>query len=127
MARKTSGTRVSTRRKHAASRPKKPATSLATTVAGGDPIKPGDADNVAYDCTTRITGTDLPFDPDSSLERYGVHTEVQCQLITVLIVNDRNIGVPAYGCHMSANDLRDLGAGWKMGTLSDRIAAAAVH
>ena len=124
MSRKPGKRRTSAGAKRAASNGAMAAKSVAIVL---EPIRPQDADNVAYDCTTRITGSDRPFDPQMTLEQYGVHTDVQCQSITVLIVNDRNIGVPFYGCHMSANDLRDLAPGWKMGKLSGRIADTAVH
>jgi hypothetical protein len=89
------------------------------------PMNPGDAEDVAYDCITRITGSDREFQPGDPLEAYGVHTDVQGQLIVVLILNDKNIGVRAYGYTIDPNALRDISKDWPLGLLSNRIQQAA--
>lgn len=88
-------------------------------------MDPSQAENVAYDCLTRITGSDREFRPGDPLEAYGVHTDVQCQLITVLIVSDKNIGVPFYGYTLDPNALRALDKDWALGQLSHRIQQSA--
>jgi hypothetical protein len=93
----------------------------------GELIDPADADEVAYDCTTKVTGSDRPFNPSDTLERYGVHTQVQCQSITVLVSGDHNIGVPHYRCAMSTNALCDLAPSWTMEQMSARIQQSAMH
>jgi hypothetical protein len=94
-------------------------------IAAGSCLDPGDADEVAYQCVCEVTGSTRDFIPIDPLERYGVDTAEQCQVITGLVVGDENIGVRHYGCTMSANALRDLAPGWTIGQLSARIAASA--
>jgi hypothetical protein len=88
-------------------------------------MSPGDAESVAYDCVTRVTGSDLEFKPENPLEVYGVHTPVQCQLISVTIVGDKNIGVQNYGYTMDPNALRSLDKSWTLGQLATGIQQSA--
>lgn len=81
----------------------------------------GDALRIAHQCTIDVTGNNHPFEPDSTLEGYGIVTSEQVSLDKKDIRTNKSIGLPAYKRTIDPNALKDVTNQWTITELSDVI------